>query len=311
MFNEKVLLLSAPLKERIWGGSYFKDVLKVTDNENPLGEMWSCSAHKEGESLITKGKFIGKTLSEVFNSNRELFNNSTLDEFPILIKLIATSDKLSVQVHPDDEYAKKYENQYGKTEGWLILDTKEDSSIIVGHNAKDKEDLVRYIENDDYDHLLNEIKVKVGEFYPIPSKTIHALGKNLLLLEVQQSSDVTYRFYDYHRKDKEGKERPLHVNKALEVTSFDKYDYQIKNVLKENECLVWKNNYFEVYSQKVDNEFILKNRNKDYLIVSVIEGNIKIDEEELTLGDSFIITSLCENLNIEGNGRIIITKSLI
>ena len=87
--------------------------------------------------------------------------------------------------------------------------------------------------------------------------------------------------------------------------------YVLMRVLKENECLVWKNNYFEVYSQKVDNEFILKNRNKDYLIVSVIEGNIKIDEEELTLGDSFIITSLCENLNIEGNGRIIITKSLI
>ena len=311
MFYEKVLLLSAPIKERIWGGHYFKDVLKVTDNDNPIGEMWSCSAHKEGESIITRGKFKGKKLSEVYNSNRELFNNSSLNEFPILVKLIATSDKLSVQVHPDDDYARINENQYGKTEGWLILDAKEDSSIIVGHNARNKEELINYIENDNYDHLLNEIKVNEGEFYPIPSKTIHALGKNIVLLEVQQSSDVTYRFYDYHRKDKNGNERLLHIQKAIDVTSFDKYDYEIKNVLQEKETTVWINKYFEVYSKTIKNAITICNDKKDYLIVSVIDGIIEIENQKLTLGNSFIITSLCENLKINGKGRIIITKSLI
>lgn len=308
---DEILFLSAPLKERIWGGSYFKDVLKITDSSLKYGELWSCSGHKEGESIILNGTYEGKTLSSVFKNHRELFNNSSLDEFPILVKLIATSDKLSVQVHPDDEYAKKYENQYGKTEGWLILDSKEDSSIIIGHNAKNKKELIDYIKNDDYTNLLNEVKVKKGEFYPIPSKTIHALGKNLVILEIQQSSDVTYRFYDYHRKDKDGKERQLHIEKAIEVTSYEKYDCQIKNVIEENVKTVWKNKYFEVNTYQVDQKFKFSNLNKDYFIVSVIEGKIKVNDKILTLGDSFIITSKCEILNLEGNGRILITKSLI
>lgn len=308
---DEILFLSAPLKERIWGGSYFKDVLKITDSSLKYGELWSCSGHKEGESIILNGTYEGKTLSSVFKNHRELFNNSSLDEFPILVKLIATSDKLSVQVHPDDEYAKKYENQYGKTEGWLILDSKEDSSIIIGHNAKNKKELIDYIKNDDYTNLLNEVKVKKGEFYPIPSKTIHALGKNLVILEIQQSSDVTYRFYDYHRKDKDGKERQLHIEKAIEVTSYEKYDCQIKNVIEENVKTVWKNKYFEVNTYQVDQKFKFSNLNKDYFVVSVIEGKIKVNDKILTLGDSFIITSKCEILNLEGNGRILITKSLI
>lgn len=308
---DEILFLSAPLKERIWGGNYFKDVLKVTDSSSKYGELWSCSGHKEGESIILNGTYKGHTLSAIFKNHRELFNNSTLDEFPILVKLIATSDKLSVQVHPDDEYAKKYENQYGKTEGWLILDSKEDSSIIIGHNAKNKEELINYIKNDDYINLLNEIRVKKGEFYPIPSKTIHALGKNLVILEVQQSSDVTYRFYDYHRKDKEGKERQLHVKKAIDVTSYEKYNFQIKNVIEENIETIWKNQYFEVNSYQVNQKFEFNNSNSDYYIVSIIEGQVSVDGTELTLGKSFIVTSKCKTLKLEGKGRILITRSLI
>ena len=214
-----ILLLSAPLKEVIWGGNYFKDVLNVTTSDEKIGEMWSCSAHKNGQSIIKNGCFKGKTLEYVYKNHKELFDNSSLDEFPILVKLIATTDKLSVQVHPNDEYALKYENQYGKTEGWLILDENENSEIVIGHNAKNKEELIEYINNDDYDGLLRKKVVKTGEFYPIPSGTIHALGANIVLLEIQQSSDVTYRFYDYHRKDAMGNERPLHINKAVEVTA--------------------------------------------------------------------------------------------
>lgn len=310
MEKDQVLFLSGPLKERIWGGTYFKDVLKITQSEEPIGELWSCSGHEEGESIILNDTYKGKKLSEVFLNHKELFNNSKLNDFPILIKLIATSDKLSVQVHPNDEYARINENQYGKTEGWLILDEKEDSSLVIGHNATNKEELITYIQNDDYSHLLNEIKVKKGDFYPIPSGTIHALGKNLVLLEIQQSSDVTYRFYDYHRKDKNGNERPLHVQKALDVTSFEKYDFNINNIEDLKTPILWLNQYFEVYYYNIDKYLDLVKGN-EYLICSVIEGSLKVLGEEMTLGKSFILTSNCKNIRIKGKGKLIVTKSLM
>ncbi|MDY2575035.1 MAG: type I phosphomannose isomerase catalytic subunit [Bacilli bacterium] len=310
MEKDQVLFLSGPLKERIWGGTYFKDVLKITQSEEPIGELWSCSGHEEGESIILNDTYKGKKLSEVFLNHKELFNNSKLNDFPILIKLIATSDKLSVQVHPNDEYARINENQYGKTEGWLILDEKEDSSLVIGHNATNKEELITYIQNDDYSHLLNEIKVNKGDFYPIPSGTIHALGKNLVLLEIQQSSDVTYRFYDYHRKDKNGNERPLHVQKALDVTSFEKYDFNINNIDDLKTPILWLNQYFEVYYYNIDKYLDLVKGN-EYLICSVIEGSLKVLGEEMTLGKSFILTSNCKNIRIKGKGKLIVTKSLM
>lgn len=306
---EDILFLSAPIKEKIWGSNYFKDVLKITDSEELIGEMWSCSAHKEGESVITNGTFKGQKLSEVFKNRKELFANSTLNQFPLLIKLISTSDKLSVQVHPDDKYALENENQYGKTEGWIILDADEESSIVIGHNAKNKEELINYINNDDYGSLLKTIKVHKGEFYPIPAKTIHALGKNILILEVQQSSDITYRFYDYHRKDKNGKERELHVQKAIENTSFEPYFYQIQNVFNHDSFLIWENEYFSIYTYQIQNEFEYVN-DDDYHIVTIMDGQFLINGHNLSLGDSFIITSQCKRLKLIGNGNIIISTSL-
>ena len=307
---DEVLFLTYGLKERIWGGDYFKKVMKVTESEEPIGELWSCSGHKAFESVILNGTYKGKTLREVFKEHRELFKNSSLDEFPILIKLIAARDKLSVQVHPSDEYALKNEGQYGKTEGWLILDSKEDSSIVVGHNAKNKEELIECIKNDDYSHLLNEIKVRNGDFYPIPSGTIHALGKNLVLLEVQQSSDVTYRFYDYHRKDKNGNERPLHIDKAIDVTDFEKYNLNINNIETLDSPILWTNQYFEVYYYDIKASLDLVKGN-EYLICSVVEGELIVLGEKQTLGQSFILTSICKEVRIKGKGKLIITKSLI
>ena len=306
---QKILVLSAPLKEVIWGGDYFKKELKLTDNEK-IGEMWSCSGHKGNMSYIINGEYKGKTLREVFLNNRELFNNSNLEEFPILVKLIATSDKLSVQVHPDDEYAKKNENQYGKTEGWLILDRKDDSSIIVGHNATNKDELIEYINKDDFSGLLNEIKVNPGEFYPIPSGTIHALGKNLVLLEVQQSSDVTYRFYDYHRKDKDGNERPLHVKKAIEVTNYNKYDQKVNNIFEEKINVIWDNEFFKVeYIEIAEKEELINNYK--YCIVTIIEGELLVDNNVIHKGESFVVTSLSNKVLLEGNAKVVITYSKI
>jgi len=303
-----ILFLSAPLKERIWGGYYFRDELKVTDSNKKIGEMWSCSGHIQGESIILEGIYKGLSLSQVYKNHREIFGNPKSKEFPILVKIIAANDDLSVQVHPNDEYARKYENSLGKTEGWLILKHLPEACLVVGHNASSKEELISFIESDSYDKLLKKVKVNDGEFYPIPSGTIHAIGKGIVLLEVQQSSDITYRFYDYHRKDKEGKERELHVKKAIDVTDITQYSQQIKNINDIKSGELYSNQYFKIDVQYIDKVGEIVNLN-GYKIVSVIDGKLKVAGRTIILGDSFIITALDKRIKVEGKGRIAIITS--
>ena len=304
----KILFLEGPLKERIWGSKYFKDTLKLTDKDELYGELWSCSGHKEGNSIIVNGEYKGKALGELYVSHPELFNFDNYREFPILVKLISTSDRLSIQVHPDDEYAIKNENQFGKTEGWLILDSGVDSSIVVGHNAKNKEEFVDYINNDNYDKLLDHRKIQKGEFYPIYPGMLHAIGKDILILEIQQSSDVTYRFYDYHRKDKNCNERQLHVKQALDVVNYEPYKEKIINCFDNNDNILWKNNYFVVENYNVDGKFMLSNDDKKAMIVTLADGKVSVEDKELFIGESFIITSIAELTLFKGNGKILVTK---
>lgn len=308
---DKVLFLSAPLKERIWGGDYFKEVLKITKSSEKIGEMWSLSAHPEGESVILNGEFKDLPLSKVYSLYPEVFGYPASKEFPILVKLIATSDDLSIQVHPDDEYAREKENQFGKTEGWLILDSQ-NGSIVIGHNAKNKEELVQLIESDNYDQLLNSRKVSVGEFYPINAGTVHALGKNLVIMEIQQSSDVTYRVYDYHRKDKFGNERELHVQKAIDVINYLPVNSDVPNYfqMSKKEIELWDNKYFTVNLINVnDTHFI--NCDFNYAIVSVCTGTIEVEGRALHQGDSFIITNNADIITLKGKGKVTLTTSKI
>ena len=297
----EVLFLSAPLKERIWGGDYFKKMGR-TENET-IGELWSASAHPQGESIILNGEFEGKPLSYVYNNYRDLFNNSTLDTFPILVKVIYAKDALSVQVHPNDEYALKNENQYGKTEGWLILNCEENASIVMGHNAKDKEDLVNYINNNNYDELLKKVYVKKGEFYPIYAGTIHAIGAGLTILEIQQSSDVTYRFYDYHRKDANGNERELHVEKAVNVTTYNECQVDETNHFELDSHVVWDNEYFTVSMINVNDSVTFENP-ENYAIFTVAEGVFEVNGMKAVVGDSFIQTKKSQSLTIVGSGSL-------
>lgn len=303
----EILFLTAPLKKRIWGGQYFKEIGR-TNSEEDFGELWSASGHQEGLSLVTNGDLKGMSLADVYQKRPDLFNYPKSDVFPVLIKLIYARDALSVQVHPDNEYALQNENQLGKTEGWLILDAKDDSTIVLGHNANNYDQLKEYINRDAYDELLNSIPVKKGQFFPIYAGTIHAIGKNITILEIQQSSDVTYRFYDYHRKDQNGHERELHVEKACAVTTYDKPQFSTENVFlsKDIEKLLWENDYFSVVLLNVEAEYCFTNP-ADYFIVSVVNGDFEIQNQKITLGDSFIITKAAEEVKILGEGRLIVT----
>lgn len=302
----QILLLSAPLKERIWGGEYFKQ-LGRTSSET-IGELWSASAHPQGESTILNGELKGLKLSEVYSLKPELFNNPTTKEFPILVKLIYAKEALSVQVHPNDEYALKNENQYGKTEGWLILNNEQNANLVLGHIAKNKDELIKYIENNNYDELLNYINVEQGQFIPIYAGTIHAIGAGLTILEIQQSSDVTYRFYDYNRKDSNGNERELHIEKAIAVTTYNKQTIDNTNHFTLPGHKIWDNEYFTVSSLNINNSETLTNPT-NYSIITVADGNFEIENHPISIGDSFILTKLANNINIKGNGILIRTDA--
>lgn len=309
--SKEILFLKGVLKERIWGSHYFRDVLKKTNDDTLYGELWTLSAHPEGLSVITSEPFVGQTLNEVFKNNKELFSNTTLNEFPILIKIIASSGDLSIQVHPKDEYARKYENQLGKTESWLILDNEPHAKIVVGHYAKDINDWYNAINRNDFESILKYEEVSKGMFVKIPAGTVHALGKGVVLLEVQQSSDVTYRLYDYNRVDKNGNKRALHIEKGLANISYDEIPFDKTNYFTTNKEIVplWNNRYFDIKLVNINDEYDLININHDYYLITVIEGNLEVNSEVLKMSDSFIVTSISENVKLRGNCKIVITKA--
>ena len=288
--------LIPPLKEYIWAGSNLKKY-KKTDLDK-ISESWELS-------------FLDNDKSKLIYDNKEVNITEFIKSEPInkyinpkiqnlLIKLIDSAQSLSIQVHPSDEYALKHENSLGKTEMWIILDAKEGSYINLGFNQDvKKEDFPELIKDDSILSYLNKIYVKPGDIYLIKPGTIHAIGEGITLLEIQESSKLTYRVYDFNRIDKNGNKRELHVSKAMDVLNFSKLD--IQNLNKEE---VIKTNYFEVHKGKNLNE------NKiDVLkpsIITIIEGNGFIDETEVSKFKSYFVLP-CEKLKLKGNFEYFVT----
>lgn len=302
-----ILFFKNIFKERIWGSHYFKEVLGYDIDDNLYGEMWSASAHPEGDNIIINGPFKGLTLSQLYKEHRELFG-TTSDEFPLMVKLIHTNADLSVQVHPDDDYARKVEHQFGKTECWYFLNDPK-NPIVLGHNAESKEEIKQAIEQGTLENLLKKVVVKKNDFVLINAKTIHALTEGLLVVEIQQSSDVTYRLYDYNRKDKNGKYRELHIDKALDVINVpDKEEHKVYNYDKMNGVTNILNcSKFKCDIVEVSGENSIKLDNKTFNIITVTEGTIKIDNHLLGVGESAIALKDEDKLVLVGNGRVIIS----
>ena len=279
-----ILWVEPVFKEMIWGGNQLKEKYGYAIPSDQTGECWAPSAHPNGDNKIKEGEFKGQTLSKVFDEHRELFGNIKDKQFPLLVKIIDACNDLSVQVHPNDEYAGLHENSLGKTECWYVLDCKEDTKMVMGHHAKTKEELVKAIENDDYDHLLNKFDIKKGDFFYIPSGTIHAICKGSLIYEAQQSSDITYRVYDYHRKDKDGNERQLHVKQSIDVTTVPYKPYDLAKQVEETiengtrKELV-SSNYLTLNKYDMTGYNKVKN-DKPFQLVSIIEGQGTVEEEK-------------------------------
>lgn len=215
------LLLSPAAKDYLWGGENLKYNYNKNIDITPLAETWECSCHPDGESVVSNGALTGKTLSEVILSNPGWIGTSpdTSYGFPILFKLIDAKKELSVQVHPDDEYALANENQLGKTEMWYVLDAEDDAELVYGFkNEIDRDTLISSAKDGSIMEHLRTLKAERGDVFFITPGTVHAIGKGLTIAEIQESSNVTYRLYDYGRRDKDGNLRPLHLDKAAEVT---------------------------------------------------------------------------------------------
>ncbi|WP_027635515.1 type I phosphomannose isomerase catalytic subunit [Clostridium butyricum] len=299
--------------ERIWGG---KDLEKFRNNvpEGVIGESWDIACHKNGTGKVANGELKGKGFDEVIKEygNKFLGNSISIDEdFPLLIKLITAKDKLSVQVHPNDEYAKKVENDLGKTEAWYVVDAEEGASLIVGTKDCDKETFKKAIEDGNLDKYLNKIPVKKGDFFYVQSGLVHAICEGILIAEIQQSSDTTYRVYDYNRG------REIHVEKALDVIDFSLKGENTQGITIKNDgydktylCL---GEYFTIQKYEV-NTSVKEDSDEDrfYLFTCVDgEGTIKYNggEENISMGDSiFIPASLGE---YELCGKFTLLKSYV
>lgn len=216
------LLFKPSLKERIWGGTKLRKIFDCTSLEKNIGEVWVISDHPNGKNVIVNGEFKGRTLSDLLQICPKWFCSSHIKNFPLLVKLLDSNEDLSVQVHPDDDYAIKNEDgESGKTECWYIIESEPGAEIVFGHRAKNRKEFIEFTNEDKWNELLVRIPVQPGDFFFIPSGTVHAIGKGIVLLEVQQSSDITYRIYDYNRIGLDGNKRDLHLEKALNVINFE------------------------------------------------------------------------------------------
>ena len=301
------LFLQSVMHEKIWGGTKLRDEFGYEIPSDKVGEYWAISAHPNGVSTVKNGRFAGQKLDTLYAGHRELFGNRSEPVFPLLTKILDANDWLSVQVHPDDAYGLKHEGELGKTECWYIIAADEGAEIIYGHNAKSKEELREQIESKNWDQLLTKVKVKAGDFFYVPSGTMHAIGSGILILETQQSSDTTYRVYDFDRKDDAGNLRELHLEKSIDVLNIGEpansrpVNLQVDNL---SSTLLVANDFFAVYKWELTGQadFI---KTADYTLNSVLngQGQLTVDGQVYPIhkGDHFILPSDVASWKLEGH----------
>ena len=309
----KILKLSPTIKDYIWGGTRLTKEFEMVSFTDRQAEAWVLSCHGDGECTIENTDFKGRTLSDVLKNEGKGYlgtNCKKYENFPILIKLIDAKDNLSVQVHPDDEYAMRVEGEYGKTEAWYIMDCDEGAEIIYGFKSDiTKEEFRKSIEENTLTDYVNRVKVKKGDIFFIEAGTLHAICKGILLAEVQQNSNTTYRVYDYGRLQN-GKPRELHVEKALDVTSTKALDASGKpmgeTIQKDGykETLLTKCDIFSMKRLDVEDKAEIIADEKSFVSLVALDGNGVVMHEDtcvtLYKGESLFIPAGLGKVEILG-----------
>lgn len=301
-------------KERIWGGTKLKDVLGKNAEGDLIGESWELSAVEGDVSLISNGSLKGKSLQEVINTYKgDLLGESVLNKFgtkfPILIKFIDAKKDLSIQLHPNDELAMKRHNSFGKTEMWYVMQADKGAELIVGFNKEvTKEEYVHHLENNTLLDILNYEKVDEGDTFFIKTGKIHAIGTGILLAEIQQTSDVTYRVFDFNRKDKHGNTRELHTEMAVDAIDYEKKDdFKVEYNDEKNvpgnmvTCQYFTTNYINVEGAlSID----LSERDS-FTIYMCVDGEVEIGtkngKEKIKKGETLLIPSNSDEVSMSSN----------
>lgn len=302
---KKVYKLTPACKDNLWGGNKLRNYGKVSESDR-IAESWELSFTRGGEATVDS-----VPMSEMFKRDSWGENAARFEFFPVLTKFIDAREKLSVQVHPSDSYALENEGQYGKTEMWYVVDADEGAGLYMGLKRKcTPEEFLRKVEDGTVEELLEFKTVRAGDVYFIPSGTIHAIGAGVLIYEIQQNSTLTYRLYDYMRRDKDGRLRELHVDKAMLVSELDVYKVPPRD--EKNDEIIGKCEYFITKKYKLN--FTSKEFDVDtssFLAVTCVGGEGYIEGERITLGDSFFAPAGVGSIKVDGGESLeIITVSV-
>ena len=305
------------LKEKIWGGEKLAKILNKQSNKPDVGESWEISDVKGDTSIVVNGKLKGQSLQELIKTygaslvGKNVYNHFG-DKFPLLIKFIDAKTALSIQLHPNDALAQKRHNSFGKTEMWYVMQADKDAELIVGFQKdSNKEEYINHLNNKALLDILNVDKVKKGDVYFIPTGRVHAIGAGVMLAEIQQTSDITYRVYDWDRVDDNGTSRELHTDLALDAIEYKsqasyKTDY---NTVKNESSTIVDCQYFTTSVLVIDKPVSVDNSKKDsFVIYMCVEGEVTIicdtdKKESLSKGETVLIPADLNKFEIRSNGH--------
>ncbi|MCG1114466.1 class I mannose-6-phosphate isomerase [Staphylococcus epidermidis] len=308
------LFLKPIFLDKVWGSDNLRQFGYQLPN-NHISECWGISAHPHGKSVIENGIFAGQTLDQVWNNHREIFGDFPSKDFPLMAKIVDAAAPLSIHVHPDDSYAYEHEEgQYGKSECWYIIEADEGAKITIGTYAKSRDEFEEQLEQGTFENYLRTIQVQPGDFYFIPAGTIHSIGAGIMAYEVMQSSDISYRIYDYHRKTDNSEERELNIDKALDVIN---YSNELPNITPQNEVIenhncthIVSSDFFTMVKWDISGTLNYM-KPREFCLVSVLDGQGKLivdgDIYDISKGSNFVLTSEDLDSVFEGDFKLIIS----
>jgi mannose-6-phosphate isomerase len=304
------------LKERIWGGEKLRTILNKNITSKITGESWELSTVEGDVSVIANGDLKGKSLLEIIEQNpEELLGKSVYErfgkQFPLLFKYLDAREDLSIQVHPNDQLAKERHNSFGKTEMWYVMQADADARIIVGFKEdSNKEAYVENLNNKTLVSILDDVKAKPGDVFFLETGTVHAIGAGLVIAEIQQTSDITYRLYDFDRVDAQGNKRELHIDLALDAINYKKVDTQ-KNYTKNSNVsnLVVDCPYFTTSFIPLDAQTTISKDGESFTVYMCVEGEFEISYENFTQnylkGDTVLVPASIKNFNLSGKASLL------